>query len=91
MLTGLLDAPLKFLKRGPEGKFTHDEKSFDATFGDYQAARMRMFHEKFDTDVDGSGPVLDPKFVAIVKNLGVAHGHAITYGSPSLDQPMVGS
>ncbi|RDW70394.1 hypothetical protein BP5796_08791 [Coleophoma crateriformis] len=80
------DAPLKFLKRGPEGKFTHDERKLDATFGDYQAARMRLFHEKFDSDVDGSGPVLDPKFVAIVKTLGVAHGHAITYGSTGVEQ-----
>ncbi|RDW89239.1 hypothetical protein BP6252_01271 [Coleophoma cylindrospora] len=80
------DAPLKFLKRGPEGKFTHDETKLDATFGDYQAARMRLFHEKFDSDVNGSGPVLDPKFVAIVKSLGVAHGHAITYGSAGVEK-----
>lgn len=52
---------------------------FEATFGDYQAVRMRIIHEKFDSDFKGDGPKLNPKFVHMVKNMGVSHGHGLTF------------
>jgi hypothetical protein len=74
------DAPLKFLKQNENAVFEEAEMSFGAaTFGDYQAVRMRIIHEKFDSDFKGEGPVLDPKFVEVVRNLGVAHGTGVTF------------
>jgi isopenicillin N synthase-like dioxygenase len=73
-------APLKFLERNKQtGEYVEANMPFEATFGDYQAVRMRIIHEKFDTDIKGSGPQLDPKFVKIVRNLGVAHGKGLTF------------
>lgn len=40
---------------------------------------MRIIHEKFDSDFTGDGPVQNPKFVNMVKNLGVGHGTGITF------------
>lgn len=48
-------APLKFLTR-TNGKYVEAEIRFDVTFGDYQAVRMRMIHEKFDSAPNGEGP-----------------------------------
>lgn len=74
-------APLKFLEResGEEEGYVEAKMPFEATFGDYQAVRMRIIHEKFDSDARGEGPTLDPKFVEIVRNLGVAHGKGLTF------------
>ncbi|MAD84950.1 MAG: hypothetical protein CL912_18485 [Deltaproteobacteria bacterium] len=77
-------APLKFLTR-KEGKYVEADMPFDATFGDYQAVRMRIIHEKFDSDEKGEGPTLDPKFVDIVRNLGVAHGNGLTFEGAEMD------
>lgn len=52
---------------------------FSATFGDYQAVRMRIIHEKFDSDGTGEELKLDPKFVELVRNIGVAHGTGVTF------------
>jgi hypothetical protein len=83
----LVDAPLKFLKKDKKGEtFQQDNTTFDATFGDYQAVRMRIIHEKFDSDFAGDGPVLNPKFVDMVKNLGVGHGTGITFDGAGLEE-----
>lgn len=47
---------------------------------------MRIIHEKFDSDTTGDGPVLDPKFVSLVKNLGVGHGTGITFDGAEADE-----
>lgn len=84
----LTEAPLKFLKKSEStGAYVPAAMPFDATFGDYQAVRMRIIHEKFDSDFKGEGPTLDPKFVNIVRNLGVAHGAGITFeGAEMVEQ-----
>lgn len=83
----LTDAPLKFLKKDEMGdSFSQDEVSFDATFGDYQAVRMRIIHERFDSDFAGDGPVQNPKFVDMVKNLGVGHGTGITFDGAKAEE-----
>ncbi|KAK5127776.1 hypothetical protein LTR85_004892 [Meristemomyces frigidus] len=74
------DAPLRVLRK-EEGSDSYSEssQSFDATFGDYQAVRMRIIHEKFDTDGTDDELKLDPKFVNLVRNIGVAHGTGVTF------------
>ena len=52
---------------------------FQATFGDYQTVRMRIIHEKFDTDGTDQEIKIDPKFMRIVRNIGVAHGTGVTF------------
>ncbi len=81
------DAPLEFLKKSARGNtFEKADLSFDATFGDYQAVRMRIIHEKFDADATGEGPMLNPKFVSLVKNLGVGHGTGINFDGAEADE-----
>jgi hypothetical protein len=52
---------------------------FEATFGDYQAVRMRIIHEKLDTDGTDKELRIDPKFVNIVRNIVVAHGTGVNF------------
>ena len=52
---------------------------FEATFGDYQKARMRIIHEKFDTDGTDQALRIDPKFMQIVRSIGVGHGTGVTF------------
>jgi len=47
---------------------------------------MRIIHEKFDTDATGNGPVLNPKFLNLVKNLGVGLGTGINFDATEADE-----
>jgi hypothetical protein len=40
---------------------------------------MRIIHEKFDTDGTDDELRVDPKFVEMVKNIGVGHGTGVTF------------
>lgn len=74
------DAPLKFLKpMAAGGGFDQAQLPFSATFGDYQTVRMRIIHEKFDTDGTDDELKLHPKFVEMVRNIGVAHGTGVNF------------
>ncbi|KAH7020729.1 uncharacterized protein B0I36DRAFT_296115 [Microdochium trichocladiopsis] len=82
------DAPLKMLKGevGSGGKYVEAPTEFAATFGDYQAVRMRMIHEKFNTEGTEEDLKVDPAFVDMVKNIGVAHGTGVTFDGKGLEQ-----
>lgn len=58
---------------------------FSATFGDYQAVRMRIIHEKFNTDGTDDELKLHPKFVEMVKNIGVAHGTGVNFDGKGIE------
>ncbi|KAH8897227.1 Clavaminate synthase-like protein [Thozetella sp. PMI_491] len=77
------DAPLHFLERtaaaGGGSSYTEAALPFSATFGDYQAVRMRIIHEKFDTNGTEDELKLDPSFVEMVRNIGVAHGTGVNF------------
>ncbi|ORY58181.1 uncharacterized protein BCR38DRAFT_448326 [Pseudomassariella vexata] len=76
------DAPIKILQRASgtgEGmlRFVETPLSMSATFGDYQAVRVKMI-EKHDTHITEDELRVDPKFLEMVKNIGVAHGTGLS-------------
>ncbi|KAF7196093.1 hypothetical protein HII31_02494 [Pseudocercospora fuligena] len=74
------DAPLKCLKQDlATGEFVEASLPFDATFGDYQNARMRIIHEKFNSDGTDEELQVDPRFLEMVRNIGVAHGTGVDF------------
>jgi hypothetical protein len=72
------DAPLNFLERDGE-TFKEAAMPFAANFGDYQAVRMRIIHEKFDTDGTDQELKIDPKFMRLVRDIGIAHGSGVSF------------
>lgn len=46
---------------------------------------MRIIHEKFDTDGTNEELKLDPKFVELVRNIGVAHGTGVNFEGQGVD------
>ncbi|KXS97179.1 hypothetical protein AC578_877 [Pseudocercospora eumusae] len=74
------DAPLKCLKQDTaSGGFVEASLPFDATFGDYQNARMRIYHEKFNSDGTSDELKVDARFLEMVRNIGVAHGTGVDF------------
>ncbi|KAH6664617.1 hypothetical protein B0J14DRAFT_644128 [Halenospora varia] len=74
------DAPLKFLHLNTTTqKYTEKSMDFNATFGDYQAVRMRIIHEKFDSDGTEGELKVDKRFYDMVRGMGVAHGAGVDF------------
>ncbi|EME77686.1 uncharacterized protein MYCFIDRAFT_84797 [Pseudocercospora fijiensis CIRAD86] len=74
------DAPLKCVEQdAATGRCVEACLPFDATFGDYQNARMRLYHEKFNSDGTDDELKVDARFLQMVRNIGVAHGTGIDF------------